>query len=141
MVLEVVLMMRSRSTTSARAALRTLAAKSAKNEFALANDSLAEKARGWIRHVVPLDVFDFTAAIADEMMMTHAFRVVTRGATFDRDLTHETRLHQVAKIVVRGGARRARVAAIDGFESFGRRRMGVLIHQKIHPRVTLRSTS
>ena len=56
-------MMRSRSTTSARAALRTLAAKSAKNEFALANDSLAEKARGWIRHVVPLDVFDFTAAI------------------------------------------------------------------------------
>src|SRR5580704_13012050 len=77
--------MRSRSTAGARACatLRALCAKSAENDFAFAQDSFAEVARCRVGHVVPLDVFDFAAAIADEVVMAHAFGVVARGAGFE----------------------------------------------------------
>jgi hypothetical protein len=133
--------MTSRSTTGACATLRALCAKSAENDFALAQDSFAEVARGGVGHVVPLDVFDFAAAIADEVMMAHAFGVVTCGATFDGDFTDETRLHQIAKIVVGGGSRRAWIDAIDGFEGLGGGRVAVLLHQEGHHGVTLRSAT
>jgi hypothetical protein len=135
--------MRSRSTAGARACatLRALCAKSAENDFAFAQDSFAEVARCRVGHVVPLDVFDFAAAIADEVVMAHSFGVVTRGAAFDGDFTDETRLHQIAKIVVGGGSRRARIDAIDGLEGFSRRWVAVLFHQESHHRVTLRSAT
>jgi len=97
-------LVRARASVVGCAALRALCAKTAENKFAFAQDSFAEEARGWIGHVVPLDVFDFAAAIADEMVMAHAFCVVARGAAFDGDFTDQAGFHQVAKIVVGGGA-------------------------------------
>jgi hypothetical protein len=88
----------------AGATLRALGAEAAENEFAFAQDPLAEELRFWIRHVVPLHVLDFATPIADEMMMAHAFCIVTRGTAFDGDFTDQAGLHQVAKIVVGGGA-------------------------------------
>src|ERR1700722_6027185 len=99
--------MRSRPTAGAM--LRALCAKSAENDFALAQNSLAELARCRVGYVVPLDVFHVAAASADEVMMAHALRVVTRGAAFDGVFTDKTRLHQVPKIVVSGGTRRSRI--------------------------------
>ena len=131
--------MRPRSTTGAGvcAALRTLGAQAAENEFALAEFSFAEEARGGIGHVVPLDVFDFAAAIADEMVMAHAFCVVTRSAAFDGDFAHEASFYEVAKIVVGGGARGAWIDAIDGFEGFGSGWVAVVVEQEGHHCVTL----
>jgi len=135
--------MRSRSTAGVRACatLRALCAKSAENDFAFAQDSFAEVARCRVGHVVPLDVFDFAAAIADEVVMAHAFGVVARGAAFDGDFTDETRLHQIAEIVVGRGSRRPRIDAIDGFEGFGGGWVAVLLHQESHHGVTLRSAT
>lgn len=124
-----------------RAPFSAFGAKSTENEFAFAKHAFAEKTRGRIRHVVPLHVFDIAAAIADEVMVAHAFRVVTCGAAFDGDFTHQTRLHQIAKIVVGGGARRAWIDSIDGVEGFGGGGVAVVFHQKSHHRVTLRSAT
>src|ERR1700722_9458477 len=112
--------MRSRSTAGVRACatLRALCAKSAENDFAFAQDSFAEVARCRVGHVVPLDVFDFAAAIADEVVMAHSFGVVTRGAAFDGDFTDETRLHQIAEIVVGRGSPRTQGGALDRILGF-----------------------
>jgi hypothetical protein len=129
------------STPGASPALSALGAESTKDKFTLAKDSFAEELRFWIRHVVPLDVFDFAATIADEMMMTHAFCVVTRGAAFHGNFADQAGFHQVAKIVVGGGARGARINAVYGFESFRSGRVAVVIHQEGHHRETLGSTT
>lgn len=118
--------------------MRAFRAKPAEDEFAFTQDSFAEKARRRVRHVVPLDVFDFAAAIADEVVMAHAFRVVARGAAFDGDFTHQAGLHQITKVVVCGGARGARIDAIHGFECFRGGWVAIVVHQKGHHCVTLR---
>jgi len=79
------------------------------------------------------------AAVADKVMMPHAFGIVPRGAALDGHFTHQTRLHQVPKIVIRCGLGRSRIHAIHGFEDFSSRGMGVVFHQKCHYRVALRS--
>jgi hypothetical protein len=66
------------------------------NELALADDPLAEGARGRLGHVVPLNVLNISAAVANEVMMQHAFGIESRGAALDRHFTHQARLHQVA---------------------------------------------
>ena len=72
------------------------------------------------------------------MMMTQAFCVVTRGAAFDGDFAHQAGFHQIAEIVVGGGARRTWIDAINGFEGFRSGWVAVVVHQKGHHRVTLR---
>src|SRR5208337_1073785 len=83
-----------------RGALR---AESSENEFAFAKNPLAERARGRPGHVVPLDVLNIAAAVADEVVMPHAFRLESRGAALDGHFTHQTRLHQVPQIVISRG--------------------------------------
>ena len=62
------------------------------------------------------------------------------GAALGGDFAHQTCLDQIAQIIVRRGAGRARIGTIDGFENFGRRGMPVALHEECHNRVALRST-
>jgi hypothetical protein len=71
--------------------------------------------------------------------MPHTFRAESCSATFDGHFTHQTRLHQVPQIVVRGGPRTARIHAIYGFEDFRGRGMPAVFHQECHHGVALRS--
>jgi hypothetical protein len=82
---------------------RAFGAKSAENEFALANDPLTQGARGRPGHFVPLNVFNISAAVADEVMMQQAFGIESRGAALDCHFTHQAGLHQVTQIVISGG--------------------------------------
>jgi hypothetical protein len=80
-----------------------LCAQPPENEFAFAKNPLAERTRGRPGHVVPLDVLNIAAAIADEVVMPYAFRIESRGAALDGHFTHQTSLHQVPQIVIRRG--------------------------------------
>jgi hypothetical protein len=73
-----------------RSALR---ADSPENELAFAKNPLTERTRGRLRHVVPLDVLNIAAAVANEVVMPHAFRIESRGAALDGHFTHQTRPH------------------------------------------------
>src|ERR1700761_5080095 len=97
---------------------RALSAKSAEDEFAIANDPLAQGARSGPGHVVPFNVLNISAAVADEVMMQQTFGIETRGAALDRYFAHQACLHQVTHIVIGGGPGRAGIRAIHGFEDF-----------------------
>ncbi|HVM93349.1 MAG TPA: hypothetical protein VMT67_11090 [Terriglobales bacterium] len=73
--------------------------------------------------------------------MTHVFDIEARRTALDGHFAHKARLHQVAQIVVRGGAGRAWVDAIDGFENFGGRGMPGMVHQERHHGMALGCTS
>src|ERR1019366_10077774 len=77
-----------------------LCAEPPKNEFAFAKNPLTEGARGRPGHAVPLNVLNIAAAVADEVVMPHAFRIESRGAALDGHFTDQTRLHQVPQIVI-----------------------------------------
>ena len=83
---------------------RAFGAKSAENQFAIANDPLSQGARGRPGHVVPLNVLNVSAAVADEVMMEQAFGIESRGAALDRHFTHQACLHQVPQIVISCGS-------------------------------------
>src|ERR1035441_8724896 len=83
-----------------RSALR---AEPPENEFAIANNPLTEGARGGPGHIVPLNILNIAAAVADEVVMPHALRVESRAAALDGHFTHQTRLHQVPQIVISRG--------------------------------------
>jgi len=61
-------------------ALRT---ESPENEFAFAKNPLTEGAGGRPGHAVPLHVLNIAAAVADEVVMPHAFRIESRGAALE----------------------------------------------------------
>ncbi len=77
---------------------------------------------------MPLDVLHIAATIANKMVMPNAFGVEARGAALNGHFAHQPRLHQITKIVVGRGARRARVQAIHGVKDFRRRGMTVVFH-------------
>ena len=83
-----------------RSALR---AQPPENEFAFANNPLAEGARRGPGHIAPLNVLDIAAAIANEVVMPHTFRLESRAAAFHSHFSHQTRLHQVPQIVISCG--------------------------------------
>jgi len=120
---------------------RAFGAKSAENEFAIANDPLTQGARSRPGHVVPLNVLNITAAVADEVMMQQAFGVESRGAALDRHFAHQACLHQVTQIVISGGPGRAGIGAIHGFEDLDGGGVPVLVHQEGHHSVALRSAA
>jgi hypothetical protein len=120
---------------------RAFSAKSAENEFAIANDALAQGARGRPGHVVPLNVVNISAAVADEVMMQKTFGIESSGAALDRNFTHQACLHQVTQIVISGGPRRAGIGAIHGFEDLDGGGVPVLFHQEGHHGVALRSAA
>src|SRR5271169_2269949 len=71
-----------------------LGAEPPENEFAFAKNPLTEGARGRPGHVVPLQVLNIATAVADEVVMLHAFSIESRGAALDGHFTHQTRLYQ-----------------------------------------------
>src|SRR5215471_20244512 len=82
-----------------------LRAKPPENQLGLAKSALTKRARTRLRHVVPLHVLNAAAPVADKVVVTHAFRVESRGAALHSHFTHQTRLHQVAQIVISRGPR------------------------------------
>lgn len=76
--------------------LNALRAKTAKNKLAFSYHSLAQRTRAWLGHVVPVNILNIAAAIADEMMMAHAFKIESPGAALDGNFTYQACLHQVA---------------------------------------------
>jgi hypothetical protein len=67
---------------------RAFCAEAPENEFGFAKDPFAQRARGRPGHVVPLNVFYISAAITDEMVMPHTFRIESLGAALDGHFTH-----------------------------------------------------
>src|ERR1700722_11113096 len=118
---------------------RALRAEPAENEFAFAKHALTEGPRGGPGHVVPLEVLNLVAAVADEVVMSRASRIKSRGAPLDGHFTYQTRLHQVPQIVISRSPGRERIHAIHGFEDFRSRGMTVVFHQECHHGITLRS--
>lgn len=125
-------------TTLYRALLRgTTRAKSPEDELALANGPLPKGALGRRWHVVPIDVLNISATVADEVMMQQSLRIETSGAALCCDLTHQACLHQVSQIVIGCGPGRSRVHPVHGFEDLDSRRVPVLFHQERHDGVAL----
>jgi hypothetical protein len=54
--------------------------------------------------VAPLNVLNIAAAVADEVVMPHAFGVEARGAALDGHFPHQTSLYQVPQIIVSRGS-------------------------------------
>lgn len=73
-----------------------LGAESPKNKLAFTNYSLAQRTRGRLGHVVPVDILNIAAAVTDEMMMAHAFQVESARAAFDGNFPHQPCLNQVS---------------------------------------------
>src|ERR1700704_4523046 len=80
-----------------------LGAESPENEFAFAKNPLTEGARARPGHVIPFNILNSAAAVADEVVMLRAFRIESRGAALDGHFTHQTRLDQVPQIVISRG--------------------------------------
>jgi hypothetical protein len=116
-------------------------AKPPENEFALANNPLTERACSRPGDVVPLNILNISAAVADEVMMQQAFGIESRGAALDRHFTHQACLHQVTQIVIRSGLGRAGIRAIHGFENLDCGGVPVLFHQEGHHCEALRSAA
>src|SRR6202047_676900 len=121
-----------------RSALR---AEPAEDEFAFAKNSLTEGARARPGHVIPFNILNIAAAVADEVVMLDALRIEARGAALDGHFTHQARLHQVPQIVISRGPGRARIHAIHGFGDFRSRWVPIAFQQECHHSVALRSAS
>jgi len=119
----------------------TLRAEPPEDEFAFAKNPLTEGARARLGHVIPFNILDVAAAVADEVVMLHALGIEARGPTLDGHFTHQARLHQVPQIVISSGPGRARVHAIYGFGDFRSRGMPVVLQQECHHGVALRSAA
>ena len=119
----------------------TFCAEAAEDELAFAKHTFAEQSRDRAGDVVPFDVFDVAAAVADEMVVLNAFGVKAGGAAFDGHFTHEAGLDEIAQIVISRGAGGAGVQTVDGFENFRGGRMTVLPGQKRHDGVALRGAA
>ena len=120
---------------------RAFGAKSAENEFAIAHDPLAQGVRGRLVNVVPFNVLNVSAAVADEVVMQQAFGIESRRAAFDRHFTHQACLHQVTQIVISGGPGRAGIGAIHGFEDLDGSGVPVPLRQEGHHGVALRGAA
>jgi hypothetical protein len=67
---------------------RTLRAETPKNHFTFAKNPLTQGACSRLRHLVPLDVLNIAAAVADEVVVPHAFGIESRGTALDGYFTH-----------------------------------------------------
>jgi hypothetical protein len=114
-----------------------LCTKSAKDQFAFADNTFTDGFRSGPGHVVPLEVLDIAAAVADKVVMPHAFGIEACGPAFDGYFSHQSRLDQVAQIVIGCGSRGARIHPIHGFEDFRSRWVALAFHQECHQGVAL----
>jgi hypothetical protein len=65
-----------------------LGAEPAENQFAFAKHAFPKGTRSRFGHLVPSDILNVSAAIADEVVMPHAFRVEPGGAALDGHFAH-----------------------------------------------------
>jgi hypothetical protein len=65
-----------------------LCAEPAENKFGLAQNPLTERTRSRFPHFVPFDILNIPAAVTDEVMVPHAFRIESCGAALDGHFTH-----------------------------------------------------
>lgn len=77
-----------------------LRAESSKNKLAFTNNSLPERSRARLGHVVPVDILNIAASVTHEMVMAHAFQIESAGAALDRHFPHQPCLHQISQVVV-----------------------------------------
>ena len=124
---------------SARNTPRAVRTQPAKNHFAFAKHSLSERSRPRLRNAVPFHVLNVAAAVADEVVMPHASGIEARSPALGGHFTHQSRLDQIAQIVISCCPRRSRIGPIDGLKNFCRRRMPLGFHQKRHDSIALRS--
>jgi len=112
-------------------------APAAKNQFTVTKNALAEGARSWFGDGEPSQVLYIATTVTNEMVMADTFCIELSGAALDGHLTDQTRLNEVAQIIVNGGARGAGIDAIDGGKDFGSSGMAVALQQEVHDRVAL----
>src|ERR1035438_8399224 len=91
-------------------------------------ERFAERGCGRPGHVIPLQILDIAAAVADEVVMPRAFRIKSRRAALHGHFTHQTSLHQIAQIVINRSPGRARIDAVHSFEDLRRCGMLGLLH-------------
>jgi len=120
-----------------RSAIRT---KAPKYELAVADDSFAERMRAGLGNVVPVEILNTAAAVADEVVVPHTGEVKTSGSALDGHFTYQSCLHQISQIVVGCRSGRAWVHLIHSFENFRRCGMLMTVHEKGHYGVPLRGT-
>src|SRR5258705_14004229 len=65
-----------------------LRAEPAENKFAFAKHPFTKGTGSRPGYLVPVDVLDIAAAVADEVVMAHAFRIKARGASLDGHLAY-----------------------------------------------------
>ena len=80
-----------------------LRAESSKNKLAFTNNSLPERTRGRLGHVIPVDVLNAAAPVANEVVVACAFQIESTGAALDGHFPYQTRLDQVPQIVISRG--------------------------------------
>jgi hypothetical protein len=114
-----------------------LRAETSKNQLAFTNNSLTERTRGRLGHVVPIYVLHTAAAVADEVVVPYAFQIESSSATLDGHFPHQAGLHQVPEIVISRGPGRAGIHAIHGFENLRSCGMALVVHQTGHHGVAL----
>jgi hypothetical protein len=66
----------------------TFSTEPAKNEFAFADNPLTKKPRRRSGQLIPLHVLNIPTAVADEMVMPHAFGIEPCGAALDGNFTN-----------------------------------------------------
>ena len=88
------------TSSTAGSTASALRAESSKNQLAFTDNSLTQRPRARLGHVVPVDILNIAAAVTNEMVVAHAFKIKSAGAALDRHLPHQTCLHQIAEIVV-----------------------------------------
>jgi hypothetical protein len=65
-----------------------LRAETAKNQFTFAKHAFSKRGGSWLGYFVPLNILNIPAAVADEVVMPHAFGVEARSAALDGDFAH-----------------------------------------------------
>ena len=116
-------------------------AEPAKNKLAVANNPLTDRTTSGPGDVVPLHVFNVTAAIADEVVVRHACEIESAGAALNGHFPYQTRFHQVPQIIVGCCPGGPWIHAIHCLEDFRSRGMSLVVLQECHDGVALRSAA
>lgn len=72
------------------------------------------------------------------MMMTFVFSVEAGSPAFNGDLAHQASAHQIAKIVVGGGAGGTRIRKVDRMKDLRGGGVAMAIQEECHDRIALR---
>jgi hypothetical protein len=96
--------------------------------------------RHWrrLRYAVPVHVLYPAADFADEVVMARSGDIEASRTTLSRDFTNQTRLDQVAQIVIGGSSRGAGIEAIYALKDLCGSGMSMMLQQEGHDAEALR---